>query len=737
MKMYPVKRLCAALLIMLMLVIPCPARSEVRESACDNDMMFEGYLESLFSVPGDAKFAPRNFGGDLTGAMKHVYDVLRPEFQKIAAGARTSTSFTLDIPWDTLSTDDYENVIRYIGLDLPYELYWYDYVEDLVFSQTSDHKTTIRMPVFKGFAAGEFQVDPTQVRIAREAVANARAIVDRYATLTDYEKLRAYKDEICRLTSYNYDGIGPRISAGNDPFGGRQHQLIWIFDGDPKTTVVCDGYARAFQYLCDLSDFAGNVLCYSVTGEATARKGRGLGAHMWNIVKMPDGKRYHVDVTWDDDDTAPTNQFFLRGSANGTPDEGYDIIWSDNGREQVAHYLVKAEYRTIYTSGDQTLSTEDYTASTGDIFIEASRFPDNALRSFIVRHCDKNGDNTLSKAEIEAVKELDLGYQGIASLEGLEVFTGLETLNCAGNALTTLDLSKFPSLNILNCASNLLSGLKFSKNRVLTYLNCANNPTLKSLDVTPIVSLKFLMCNGCGLETLNISKNSDLRQLYCDNNALTRLDPSGCKKLYVLVCAENRLTALDLKGLTDLELLLCTGNAFTELDLSSCGIKDYATISYLVSLDNGVVHYGEKDSVFRKYIYGKGLECDAGVKLISPLIFNFSEEPVLLPDGITEVAESAFEGCGAQVIILPRSCQVIHKRAFANCKNLKLLILCGSMSDISEDAFEGIPRLECWVSDAATYSNMAFMENIGVHRLSEKIDNPIYRDMPFFKAIPK
>ena len=59
------------------------------------------------------------------------------------------------------------------------------------------------------------------------------------------------------------------------------------------------------------------------------------------------------------------------------------------------------------------------------------------------------------------------------------------------------------------------------------------------------------------------------------------------------------------------------------------------------------------------------------------------------------------------------------------------------MSEISEDAFEGIPRLECWVSDAATYSNMAFMENIGVHRLSEKIDNPIYRDMPFFKAIPR
>ena len=30
-------------------------------------------------------------------------------------------------------------------------------------------------------------------------------------------------------------------------------ELIWVFDGDSSTNVVCEGYAKAFQYLCDLS----------------------------------------------------------------------------------------------------------------------------------------------------------------------------------------------------------------------------------------------------------------------------------------------------------------------------------------------------------------------------------------------------------------------------------------------------------------------------------------------------
>lgn len=53
--------------------------------------------------------------------------------------------------------------------------------------------------------------------------------------------------------------------------------------------AVCEGYARAFQYLL----MQAGIPSYVVTGES---KGE---AHAWNLVKI-DGEYYYVDLTWDD-----------------------------------------------------------------------------------------------------------------------------------------------------------------------------------------------------------------------------------------------------------------------------------------------------------------------------------------------------------------------------------------------------------------------------------------------------
>ena len=69
-----------------------------------------------------------------------------------------------------------------------------------------------------------------------------------------------------------------------------------MFDGDPETNVVCEGYAKAFQYLCDLSTFSDpNINSYIVTGVMAG--GTGAGPHMWNMVTLEDGNHYLVDVT--------------------------------------------------------------------------------------------------------------------------------------------------------------------------------------------------------------------------------------------------------------------------------------------------------------------------------------------------------------------------------------------------------------------------------------------------------
>ncbi|MBE6666108.1 MAG: hypothetical protein E7603_07830 [Ruminococcaceae bacterium] len=57
-------------------------------------------------------------------------------------------------------------------------------------------------------------------------------------------------------------------------------------------TTVCEGYARAYQYLMQKC----GVECAECAGMLTREGG---GAHAWNLIKL-DGDYYHMDVTWGD-----------------------------------------------------------------------------------------------------------------------------------------------------------------------------------------------------------------------------------------------------------------------------------------------------------------------------------------------------------------------------------------------------------------------------------------------------
>ena len=160
-------------------------------------------------------------------------------------------------------------------------------------------------------------VDSKKTGAASSAAENARKIIEKHKAEKDYEKMESYKEEICDLTSYNYDAVKPGVAYG-DPW-----QMIYIFDGDESTNVVCEGYAKAFQYLCDMSDFLDpGYNCCSVTG--MMRGGTGEGPHMWNIVTIGDGN-YLVDVTNSDDGTAGERGglFMAWDKNNGSVENGY------------------------------------------------------------------------------------------------------------------------------------------------------------------------------------------------------------------------------------------------------------------------------------------------------------------------------------------------------------------------------------------------------------------------------
>lgn len=120
-----------------------------------------------------------------------------------------------------------------------------------------------------------------------------------------YNKVRYVHDLIIDEVDYGY------YKGTNTPLNTEYaHSIIGVFDNDPSTDVVCEGYAKAFQLLLNALDID-NVY---VTGEGDGGDGN-WGGHAWNMVKMDDGEYYNFDVTWDDagEDREPRYDYFAAG----------------------------------------------------------------------------------------------------------------------------------------------------------------------------------------------------------------------------------------------------------------------------------------------------------------------------------------------------------------------------------------------------------------------------------------
>ena len=181
------------------------------------------------------------------------------------------------------------------------------------------------------------------------------------------------------------------------------------------------------------------------------------------------------------------------------------------------------------------------------------------------------GTVSLTKENLEtmaSVTKLNIAEKGLTDLSALKYFTGLQTLNCSGNLLTTLDVSALTNLTSLDCSDNQLTALDVSKLTNLTSLDCYRNELTK-LDVSNLTLLTELDCAYNQLTTLDVSALTKLTSLDCYRNELTKLDVSNLTLLTELDCAYNQLTALDVSKLTGLTDLDCSDNQLTALNVSN------------------------------------------------------------------------------------------------------------------------------------------------------------------------
>lgn len=180
-------------------------------------------------------------------------------------------------------------------------------------------------------------------------------------------------------------------------------------------------------------------------------------------------------------------------------------------------------------------------------------FPDENFREYVSQF-DADGNGYLSQKERDAVTEINVGLPNdneiIKSLVGVGYFQNLEKLDCSGNELTKLNVSKNVELKELCCDGNKLTSLNVSKNTKLEKLMCSENK-IQKLYVQKNTELKELYCNRCELTALNVSKNTKLTNLYCNTNKLKKLDLKNNTELIEVFCFENKIESLDVSGCAD------------------------------------------------------------------------------------------------------------------------------------------------------------------------------------------
>ena len=304
------------------------------QEGMDAEELLDGYAYQLFY--GGVETYGRKAGDRLSGDEKLIYDALVPIIKQIAAGERTSSvvglgetvSFndetyvadvSVDFTIESISNETMSRINTALLADMPYEMYWYDKVSGVsamglfgadckvVYLQLSFHVSDN----YQGAEA--FTVDCADARAAATAAKNSAAIVAGYGVRSDYEKLVGYKNEICDLVTYNYDAAYTgNFSLDNDPW-----QLIYVFDGDETTNVVCEGYSKAFAYLCEQTAFDGDIYCITASGQMG-------GPHMWNIVSI-EGKSYLVDVTNSDAGTVGVDGRLFLSGGTGNVMSGYTV----------------------------------------------------------------------------------------------------------------------------------------------------------------------------------------------------------------------------------------------------------------------------------------------------------------------------------------------------------------------------------------------------------------------------
>ncbi|MDE6476372.1 MAG: hypothetical protein K2L08_05920 [Erysipelotrichaceae bacterium] len=273
---------------------------------------------------------------------------------------------------------------------------------------------------------------------------------------------------------------------------------------------------------------------------------------------------------------------------NNVKDTVLEAIEEESKEEQVEE-TVKEE---VATEQEETTveEVEDVTTESKDEVKEevkpeevvegldiATNFPDAVFQKYIKENFDKDGDGKLSQEEIENVVEIDIyGYTknastpalgDVKSLEGIEHFTNLLSLNCSYTGITELDLQGNKKLLYLNMSGTRVTSLYIRQSKNLLGID-AEYTRLSGIDISENTELLYLNLWSSKVNYLNVSNNPNLLYLDAGSSKISSLDVSNNTQLEVLGVGYTNVKNLDITKNGSLEVLDVRGTGITSLDLS-------------------------------------------------------------------------------------------------------------------------------------------------------------------------
>jgi hypothetical protein len=117
-------------------------------------------------------------------------------------------------------------------------------------------------------------------------------------------------------------------------------------------------------------------------------------------------------------------------------------------------------------------------------------------------------NGSVPTANIDTATSVLISNKNISDLTGIEDFTALRGLACAGNVLSSIDVSQNLVLLSLACSQNQLTSLNVSQNPLLAILICDDNQ-IPQLDMSSSPALFNLRCDNNFLTCLNLKNGNN------------------------------------------------------------------------------------------------------------------------------------------------------------------------------------------------------------------------------------